>query len=142
LFSDLLDGNGEVSRDCTNSDSEAGVAYAKLKAVYPNKTKEMLAQGTPPGFAGEPAVRGVLGSMKKLQAESASAIYRRLQHYVDSKEKVLGDNNRRDLPMEYWPLIKVVRIFTKANALSTGAVIVDLVRFSSRSLRAPRSSGY
>jgi hypothetical protein len=28
--------------------------------------------------------------------------------------------------MEFWPLIKVVRIFTKADALSTGAVIVDL----------------
>jgi hypothetical protein len=28
--------------------------------------------------------------------------------------------------MEFWPLIKVVRIYTKAEALSTGAVIVDL----------------
>ncbi len=28
--------------------------------------------------------------------------------------------------MEFWPLIKVVRIQTKADVLSTGAVIVDL----------------
>lgn len=28
--------------------------------------------------------------------------------------------------MEYWPLIWVVRIFTKAAALATGAVLVDL----------------
>jgi hypothetical protein len=28
--------------------------------------------------------------------------------------------------MEYWPLIKVVRIYTKAAALSTGACLVDL----------------
>lgn len=28
--------------------------------------------------------------------------------------------------MEFWPLIKVVRIYTKADALITGAVIVDL----------------
>ncbi|KAH6648251.1 hypothetical protein BKA67DRAFT_522596 [Truncatella angustata] len=126
LFNDLLDGNGDVSRDCTNSDSDAGVAYAKLKAVYPNKTKEMLAAGTPERYAKEPAVRGVLGSVKKLKATTAGDIFRRMQHYVDSKEKERGDNSRRDLHMEYWPLIKVVRIYTKADALSTGAVIVDL----------------
>jgi hypothetical protein len=28
--------------------------------------------------------------------------------------------------MEFWPLIKVVRVFTKASALETGAVLVDL----------------
>jgi hypothetical protein len=28
--------------------------------------------------------------------------------------------------MEYWPLIKVVRIYTKAAALATGACLVDL----------------
>jgi hypothetical protein len=28
--------------------------------------------------------------------------------------------------MEFWPLIRRVCIFTKAEALSTGAVIVDL----------------
>ena len=28
--------------------------------------------------------------------------------------------------MEYWPLIKVVKIFIKAPVLDTGAIIVDL----------------
>ncbi|KAI1502359.1 hypothetical protein F5X99DRAFT_379222 [Biscogniauxia marginata] len=127
LFSDLLDGNGEVSRECTNSDSDAGVAYAKLKAVYPAKTREMLARATPKNLAKEPYVRGVLGSVKTLKDESAQDLYRRLQHYVDSKEKSTGsDHKKRDVPIEYWPLIKVVRIYTKADALSTGAVLVDL----------------
>lgn len=133
LFNDLLDGNGAVSRDCSNADSEAGVAYAKLKAVYPHKTKEMIAEGTPQDFANEPAVRGVLGSVKILKENSAKSLYSRLQHYVDSKEKITGNENRkRNVPMEYWPLIKVVRIYTKAKALSTGAVLVDLVSFSTR----------
>ncbi|RYP00448.1 hypothetical protein DL763_000800 [Monosporascus cannonballus] len=128
LFSDLLDGSGQVSKEANAGDSDAAVAYAKLKAVYPSKTKEMLAEGTPESFANEPAVRGILGSMKKLNEETASGLYRRLQHYVDSKEKVTGNENRKrvNVPMEYWPLIKVVRIYTKAAALSTGAVIVDL----------------
>jgi len=30
--------------------------------------------------------------------------------------------------MDYWPLIKVVKIYTKSDALSTGAVVVDLPR--------------
>ncbi|KAI1806680.1 Dynamin family-domain-containing protein [Daldinia bambusicola] len=127
LFNDLIDGSGAVSRDCSNSDSEAGVAYAKLKAVYPHKTKEMIAEGTPKEFANEPAVRGVLGSTKILKESSAKSLYSRLQHYVDSKEKITGhENKKRNAPMEYWPLIKVVRIYTKAKALSTGAVVVDL----------------
>ncbi|ETS86827.1 hypothetical protein PFICI_00655 [Pestalotiopsis fici W106-1] len=126
LFKDLLDGNGEVSRDCNNSDSDAGVAYAKLTAVYPNKTKEMLATGTPERFAADGAVSRVLGTTKKLTETTSKDLFRRMQHYVDSKEKERGDRNRKDQPMEYWPLIKVVRIYTKATALSTGAVIVDL----------------
>ena len=32
LFRDLLDFNGAVSRECANEDSDAGIAYAKIKA--------------------------------------------------------------------------------------------------------------
>jgi len=32
--------------------------------------------------------------------------------------------------MEYWPLIKVVKIFTKSPVLKTGLVLVDLVYIS------------
>ena len=31
-FSELLDSNGQVSRECSNEESEAGIAYAKLKS--------------------------------------------------------------------------------------------------------------
>ncbi|KAH6632633.1 hypothetical protein F5144DRAFT_574744 [Chaetomium tenue] len=120
LYSDLLDGSGEISRECTNQDSDAGVAYAKIRAVYPKMTKEMITQATPEALANQATVRQVLGTVKKLRATTAASLYRQLQNYVDSKEK---DTERR---MEYWPLIKVVRIFTKASALATGACIVDL----------------
>ncbi|KXH33006.1 hypothetical protein CSIM01_05141 [Colletotrichum simmondsii] len=123
LFTDLLDDSGNISRECANEDSEAGIAYAKLKSVYPNKTKEMIAQSDPDRLANEPAVARVLGSVKKLRATTAKDLYASMQRYVDSKEK---NPHKKDVPMEFWPLIKVVRIFTKANALSTGAVIVDL----------------
>ncbi|KAI1749431.1 hypothetical protein F4782DRAFT_513171 [Xylaria castorea] len=129
LFSDLLDHSGNVSREATAADTEAGIAYAKVRAVYPQKTREMIAQANTKDLANEPAVRGILGKTKVLKEETAQQLYLKMQHYVDSKEKStgpVGQKKRMDSSMEYWPLIKVVRIFTKANALSTGAVIVDL----------------
>lgn len=142
LFTDLFDGNGNAMHECNNADTDAGIAYAKLKAIYPSKTKEMLAQGSPEAFANEPTVRSILGTTRHLQSRSAGSLYRQLQCYVDSKEKVTDTKSKmksadcrtkeksagpRNDSMEFWPLIKVVRIYTKASALSTGAVIVDLV---------------
>jgi len=120
LYSDLLDGNGEVSRECTNQDSDAGVAYAKIKAVYPRLIKDQIAKATPEWLVNQGAVRQVLGTVRKVRATTAASLYRQLQEYVDSKEK---NTEKR---MEYWPLIKVVRIYTKAAALATGACLVDL----------------
>lgn len=49
---------------------------------------------------------------------------------MDSKEKSTGKKSKDDKQprnqFEMWPLIKVVKIYTKAAALSTGAVVVDL----------------
>ncbi|KAK2040434.1 hypothetical protein LZ31DRAFT_634095 [Colletotrichum somersetense] len=124
LFTDLLDDSGNISRDCTNEDSEAGIAYAKIRSVYPTKTKEMIAESSPEKLANEPAVARVLGTVKKLTATTAKDLYASMQRYVDSKEK--NPHSKKNVQMEFWPLIKVVRIFVKANALSTGAVVVDL----------------
>ncbi|ROW04317.1 hypothetical protein VSDG_00871 [Cytospora chrysosperma] len=122
LLDDLLDGNGQVSRDCTTPDTEANLAYSKIKAVYPHLTKEMIANASPAELARAPSIRRVIGSLKRLNATTSSQLFQGLQHYVDSKEKASGNGH----VMEYWPLIKVVRIYCKADALSTGAVIVDL----------------
>ncbi|KAF4911607.1 Nuclear GTPase SLIP-GC [Colletotrichum viniferum] len=124
LYTDIFDDNGNVSRECTNPDTEAGIAYAKIKSVYPSKTNKMIAESSPEKLANESEVRRVLGSVKKLKSTTAKELYNGMQRYVDSKEK--NNHLKKDVPMEYWPLIKVVRIYTKANALSTGAIIVDL----------------
>lgn len=122
LFRDLIDSTGRISSDYNNPDTEAGLAYAKIKAVYPYQTKALLVTSDPNDMAKEPAVRDALGNRKYLTATDAPTIFKELQHYVDSKEKSTTQENR----MEYWPLIKVVRIYCKAPALATGAVIVDL----------------
>lgn len=146
-LNELLDPNGQVSRECTNAESEAGIAYAKIMAVYPNKTKEMLAKSTVEELMDEPEVKSVLGTTKNVEKARPEPFYKALQHYVDSKEKSTDSKKKKEKgekkQMEFWPLIKVVRIYTKADALSTGAVIVDLPGVhDSNAARAAVAAGY
>lgn len=146
LFQDLLDGNGNVSRDCVNEDTDAGIAYAKIKAVYPRKTKEDIANSSIEKLLQE--VSYILGSSKKIEENDSLRFYKRLQHFVDSKEKSTGDKEkdkkkREKREMEFWPLIRVVRIYVKSPALATGAVVVDLPGVhDSNAARAAVAEGY
>ncbi|KAH6709607.1 Dynamin family-domain-containing protein [Leptodontidium sp. MPI-SDFR-AT-0119] len=145
---ELIDANGQVSRECTNPESEAGVAYAKIKAVYPSRTRDDLAHSSVEDLMKEDCVRNVLGTIKKIEKSQPEYFYRALQSYVDSKEKSTEDKSKKKekgekKQMEFWPLIKVVRIYTKAEALSTGAVIVDLPGVhDSNAARAAVAQGY
>jgi hypothetical protein len=132
IYGDLVDSNGEVSKDCSNPETDAGVGWAKFKAVYPQHTKDMLVQTDAQALANLPAVCDLLGTTRKIWEASPEVFYEKLQKYVDSKEKDTGADRqnrkkREKKPMEFWPLVKVVRIYTKAETLSTGATIVDLV---------------
>ncbi|MCJ1400989.1 hypothetical protein MMC11_004200 [Xylographa trunciseda] len=145
LFKDLLDDSGNVSRDCANPDTDAGIAYAKIKAVYPKKTKEDISNSNVKKMLQD--VSHVLGQTRKIRESESLMFYKRLQHFVDSKEKVTGkkDKDKKNEPkeMEFWPLIKVVRIFVKSPALATGAVIVDLPGVhDANAARAAVAEGY
>lgn len=146
LFEDLLDGNGNVSRECVKEDTEAGVAYAKIRAVYPKMTKEDIVNSSIYDLVHHKDVAHLLGGSKDIKENDPGQFYQRLQHYVDSKEKSTGEDEKskkRKKVMEYWPLIKVVRLFVKAPALSTGAVIVDLPGVhDSNAARAAVAEGY
>ena len=128
LFQDLLDDSGNVSRECTNEDSEAGVAYAKIKAVYPQKTKEDIANSSIETMLKD--VSHILGSSRNIKETDSLMFYKKLQSFVDSKEKSTGkkdkDGKKQKKEREFWPLIRVVRLYVKSPALATGAVIVDL----------------
>ena len=127
LYQELLDSSGNICREAAvNEDSDAGVAYAKLKAVYPFMTKEDLQGASITRLMDHKNVR-VLGTVRDVDSDNAPDFYQSLQRYVDSKEKSRGAP-KKDVPksMEYWPLIKVVRLYVRAPALQTGAVIVDL----------------
>ena len=146
MFDDLLDSNGQVSRDCANEDTDAGIAWQKIKAVYPKKTKEDIAKSSTATLLQE--VSHVLGTTRDVKETDSLRFYKKLQRFVDSQEKATGlkdKENKRKEPkeMEFWPLIRVVRIYVKSPALATGAVIVDLPGVhDANAARAAVAEGY
>ncbi|KAL8858213.1 MAG: hypothetical protein Q9178_005225 [Gyalolechia marmorata] len=145
LFQDLLDGEGNVSRDCTNEDSDAGIAYAKIKAVYPQKTKEDISRSSISRLLQE--VSAILGTRRNIKETDSLRFYKSLQSFVDSKEKSTGkkdkDGKKPKKEREFWPLIRVVRLYVKSPALATGAVIVDLPGVhDANAARAAVAEGY
>ncbi|KAI1623100.1 hypothetical protein EDD37DRAFT_565877 [Exophiala viscosa] len=147
MFQDLLDGSGQVSRECTNEESESGIAYAQVKAVYPKLTKEEMEKVPIERLLAHDNV-ACLGTTRTIEADDALVFHKKLQQYVDSKEKggVKGKGEKeRKKPreMEFWPLIRVVRLHVKSPALATGAVIVDLPGVhDSNQARAAVAQGY
>lgn len=127
---------------------EAGIAWAKIKAVYPRKTKEMLRNATVESLLAESSVKNILGTNHDINETDSLRFYKKLQRFVDSNEKSMGekkDREKKAREIEYWPLIKVVkyvicrritmrvwtdsnpdRLYVKSPTLATGAVIVDL----------------
>lgn len=131
LFEELMDGSGHISREASNEDSEPGVAYAKIKAVYPTMTKEMIEQSSVEALMAHANV-SVLGTSRVIEHNDSLIFYRRLQAIIDSKEKSEKPKSKEQKKAEatvpaYWPLIKFVRLFVKSPALATGAIIVSFL---------------
>lgn len=155
LFQDLLDGDGNISRECCNADTDAGIAYAKVAAVYPTKSREEIESSSIDGLLEE--VSYLLGRVREIKDTKASHFYTRLRRIVDSKERngivkrengiVKRENGARVTraakEVAYWPLIKVLRIYVKSPVLSTGLVLVDLPGVSdANAARASVAEGY
>lgn len=100
LLDDLIDGAGNISPDCYNPDTDAGLAYSKIRAVYPKKTRENIVRqaSDPPAMTRQPKVHEVLGSVKRLRATSSPDLFEGLQQYIDSKE----NKEKSKSEMEYW----------------------------------------
>ncbi|OIW33218.1 hypothetical protein CONLIGDRAFT_695670 [Coniochaeta ligniaria NRRL 30616] len=130
LFNDLADPNGQIPEDMTGPDSQAGITLAKIRDVYPALGDDDFLQGTAivDDLIRDEKVNDVLGITMCFYADTASALLMQLQPFIDSKEKNRGDQaSQADATtMSTWPLVKVVRIYTKAPVLRSGLVLVDL----------------
>ena len=96
-------------------------------------------------------VAHILGTTRDIKETDSVLFYKKLQSYIDSKEKSTskkdkdkdGDKKKEPKQMEFWPLIRVVRINVKSPALNTGAVIVDLPGVhDANAARAAVAEGY
>ncbi|KAI1353072.1 hypothetical protein F5Y01DRAFT_303528 [Xylaria sp. FL0043] len=126
LFDDITTSE-EISNETHLEDSDVKIAWAKVTAVYPEVNRESIGRTDPNVLAEKPAVKALLGTTKTVHKRTAKELYQAIQIYVDSKQKTtLTPLSEDEIDTQLWPLIKVVRIYTKADVLSTGAVIVDL----------------
>lgn len=149
LMQEFLTESGGVAREASDENSDAGIAWAKFRSVYPKIPRDSLAHCTSESLLFDRSVLAVLDTTKTITSAYPDAFYKQLQRYVDSKEKVTkkskdkSQETPKNFEMEYWPLIKVVKIYVKAKALSTGAVIVDLPGVhDSNAARAAVAQGY
>ncbi|EXF84427.1 hypothetical protein CFIO01_02742 [Colletotrichum fioriniae PJ7] len=106
-------------RNDLDPESDAAKALAKVQAVYPSLSLEDLASSTSAQLATHPSVDRLLGTTMMVKCDNAQDIREQLEPYVDS-------NDKDDETAAFWPLVKVVRIFTKARVLANGVTIVDL----------------
>lgn len=145
LMKEFLTENGTLQREAFDQNTDAGIAWAKFHSVHPKIARDELGDCTVARLISDRALN-VLGTTRKINTSEPHRFYQELQKYVDSKEKVTKKDKKDKssaFEMEYWPLIKVVKIYTKAPALSTGAVIVDLPGVhDSNAARAAVAQGY
>ena len=128
IVEDMKDENGALSSEYSNKESEAGVAYAKVRAVYPQltRTKEMVEQLDPKQLLSHPEVTKVLGKTDDYWDSDQDTFRSTLEGYLASIERPARLHGKK-IPMAKWPLIESVRIHVKSEALSTGTVLMDLV---------------
>ena len=133
LSRDLVDSHGKIRSETSDDSTDAGKAYTKIKAVYPKFSKEKMSQTALSEYMNHENVKGLLGSTQKISDTDSLRFHRAVQRFVDSEDKTptslnLGKSGKEkpSKSMEFWPLIRVVRLFVKHEALANGATIVDL----------------
>ena len=122
----LLGDTESTAGSIHDEESEAGIAYSKIKAVYPSITPQNLANVDLNQLMCVKKIAELLGRHIEIEEASALALYTTMKGFIDSKEKTTNVQIAADADIELWPMIRRVRIYTKAPVLATGCVLVDL----------------
>lgn len=101
----------------------------KIHAVYPElSNKRLLESGaTAEDLAADDSVMSILDTITQVTAADSEQLLHQVNRYIDSKDKTSSTRDQ-DTTMEFWPLVKVVKVFAKSPVLETGLVLADLVR--------------
>ena len=94
-------------------------ALATLKVVYPHLASiDDLRATSVLDLMEDEAVQPILGSTKTVQNEKQSIFAKAIRPYIATSE---SDKAKLD----YWPLIKCVKLFVKVPFLKSGIVLVE-----------------
>ncbi|KAG8685886.1 hypothetical protein FRC08_012861 [Ceratobasidium sp. 394] len=130
LLDDLVDKDGKIKR-LSDLRSDAGVAWHKVHAVYPLLTPEELVKMTPDEIiATHLDTQHILDSTCEVESANLEVFALEIAQYIDSKDQKRNkgkakESLKADIPA-LWPLVRLVRMCCNAEALSCGAVLVDL----------------
>ncbi|PBP17830.1 hypothetical protein BUE80_DR011496 [Diplocarpon rosae] len=121
LLQSDIEGRPEGEKLSSSSTSDAGVAFAKLQAVYPGKDVSDLSNMTKKDIFEDPDLSKILGHSKTIHSENARKFGKQINQYIDS-----ANRSSENAPLELWPLVRLVKVLIKADILRQGLVLVDL----------------
>ncbi|RXW20524.1 hypothetical protein EST38_g5345 [Candolleomyces aberdarensis] len=121
---DETDGGGNLS----DPNSEAGIAWQKVNALYPDlELEQLLTLDVQEIIDLDPEVSETLDTTEDIKASTSKRFEKKIAKYINSEEEVEEEQfSSSRTKYALWPLVRQVDICCNARALSTGAIIVDL----------------
>jgi hypothetical protein len=114
--------------DRLKPEGDAKVAFNKFQAVYPDISIDKVTKDSVAVLMTDHTISDFLGT-EKIISKAASCgrqFAAEIRPYIDSSPKAVS-NGTYSLPnSSYWPLVKVIKIYTRSSILHTGLVLVDL----------------
>ncbi|KAE8383592.1 hypothetical protein BDV26DRAFT_277195 [Aspergillus bertholletiae] len=125
LFEDLLDSHEDAIQGNLQKNSDAAIAFDKIKAVYPLLELKDVLNTSVEALMEHANVSDLLGGTTVIEENNPRVFSQKVKSYIDSRGRRgrPKKDSKKDHDMKYWPLIRVVRIFLKAPALITGAAL-------------------
>jgi hypothetical protein len=97
--------------------------FAKIKWLYPIlQSIDDLNKTSAKKLLSEPHVKKMLDSKTSVNATTESTFAQQIKQYIESSKPKEGEKASISL----WPLVKVVKIYVKADILKPGIILVDL----------------
>ena len=113
--------SGDIKGASTSAD--AAMALAKLEAVYSGIPINSILEMSPKDLAKERDLSSVLGKSITISKAKPAEFYEAINSYIDSNNKA---DSTTKAGLTYWPLVRLVKLFIKADILKHGLVLVDL----------------
>ena len=132
LFGDAFDTEDDTPFDINqvDPDSEAGIAFAKLRAIYPQRSLSDLQKSNVKEVIRD--FEQLLGTTLEIQAPNRLDFRNKLNPYLMNRLSKLAKFSADQHPSTMstdsalWAIVKVVRVYVQSACLSTGATLVDI----------------